>query len=67
MVQNITLNKRATIAVVIGGSGQTDKLYVKQNGSWTEVVTAYKKVYGAWVEQTDLTQVFSSGTNYIQG
>ena len=62
-----TVDGDATIAVVIGGSGQTDKLYVKQNGSWVEVVTAYKKVNGAWVEQTDLTQVFSSGTNYIQG
>ena len=62
-----TVDGDATIAVVIGGSGQTDKLYVKQNGSWVEVVTAYKKVNGAWVEQSDLTQVFSSGTNYIQG
>ena len=62
-----TVDGDATIAVVIGGSVETNKLYVKQNGSWVEVAKAYKKVNGAWVEQTDLTQVFSSGTNYIQG
>lgn len=57
----------ATIAVVIGSSGETDKLYVKQNGSWTEVTAAYKKINGAWVQQSDLTQVFQPGTNYIHG
>lgn len=64
-VYNIT-NINADHVIVVSSSG-TDKLYVKQNGSWVEVVTAYKKVNGAWVEQIDLTQVFSSGTNYIQG
>ena len=44
-----------------------DALYVKLNGSWTEVTKAYKKVNGSWVEQSDLTTVFASGTNYAKG
>ena len=56
----------ATIAVVIG-SVATNELYVKLNGTWTRVTAAYKKVNGSWVQQSDLTTVFSSGTNYIKG
>ena len=41
-----------------------DKMYVKLNGSWVEATKVYKKVSGSWVEQSDLTQVFDSGTNY---
>lgn len=57
----------ATIAVVIGGSGESDKLYVKYNGAWVEVTQAYKKVNGAWVEQTDLTTLFNSTDNFRKG
>lgn len=56
----------ATIAVVIGGSGETAKLYFKNNGDWIEVQSAYKKVNGAWVEQ-DITTLFNSSTNYKRG
>lgn len=56
----------ATIAVVIGGSGETAKLYFKNNGGWLEVQSAYKKVNGAWVEQ-DITTLFNSSTNYKRG
>ena len=62
-----TVDGDATIAVVIGGSGETPKLYVKQNGTWVQVQKAYKKVNGAWVEQSDLTTVFNAQTNYING
>lgn len=62
-----TVDGDATIAVVIGSSGDTSKLYVKLNGSWVEVATAYKKVNGTWVAQSDLTSVFQSGTNYVKG
>lgn len=44
----------------------TDTLYCKINGVWTEVVP-YKKVSGSWVLQTDVTNVFQSGVNYKQG
>lgn len=55
-----------TIVVTVSG-GETSKLYVKLNGTWTEVATVYKKVNGSWVEQTDVTSVFQSGTNYRYG
>lgn len=53
--------------IVVTTSGASDKLYVKQNGAWTEVTKAYKKVNGSWVEQSDLTQVFDANTNYVKG
>ena len=61
-----TVSGNSTIAVVIG-SAETDTLYVQLNSAVTEVAEAYKKVNGAWVEQTDLTTVFSSGVNYKKG
>lgn len=47
-------------------------LYFKSNDSWMEAKSAYKKVSGTWVEQTDLPAIFSgesSGTasNYVYG
>ena len=60
------VSANSTIAVVIG-TAETDKLFVKLNGSWVEVAKAYKKVNGSWVEQTDITSVFSAGTNYRRG
>jgi hypothetical protein len=61
-----TVTGNATIAVVIGGSGDTAKLYLKLNGTWTEA-TPYKKVNGSWVLQTDVTTVFDSSTHYVKG
>lgn len=45
----------------------TESLYFKNNGSWVEASKAYKKVGGVWVEQSDLTTVFDTNTNYIKG
>ena len=39
-------------------------LYKRSGGGWTEANKVYKKVSGSWVEQTNLTSVFDSGTNY---
>ena len=55
------------VIVVTTSGGETAKLYVKKNGSWVEVTAAYKKVNGSWVLQSDVTSVFSSETNYING
>lgn len=46
---------------------QTDKLYLKRNGTWAEVSKAYKKVNGVWTEQADISAIFDSGTNYHIG
>lgn len=37
-----------------------DKVFIKSNGLWVEVAHAYKKVNGAWVEQTDLSTLFDN-------
>lgn len=48
-------------------SGTTDALFFKNNGNWVQATHVYKKVNGSWVEQSDLTNVFQSGVNYIKG
>lgn len=62
-----TVTGNATIAVVIGGSVESPKLYFKLNGEWVEASKCYKKVNGTWVEQTDLTSVFDPNTHYVKG
>lgn len=62
-----TVSGNSTIAVVIGGSSPTQKIYYKVNGSWVAATKIYKKINGSWVEQSDLTTVFDSNTNYIKG
>lgn len=61
-----TVSGNSTIAVVIGNQA-VPELHVKQSGSWVKVAKAYKKVSGVWGEQTDVTGVFQTGTNYRQG
>lgn len=43
----------------------TETAYIKLNGTWTTASKVYKKVSGSWVEQSDMTNVFDAGTNYI--
>lgn len=62
-----TVSGDATIAVTIGGSGAQPKLYVGINGRVVEVAEAYVGVNGVPVLQSDVTQVFQSGVNYIKG
>lgn len=64
---NYEVNGNATITVVIGGSGEQPKIYVKLNGSWVAATEVYKKVNGSWVLQSDVTTVFNSSTNYRKG
>lgn len=52
--------------VIVVTEVATSALYVKKNGSWIGVAKAYKKINGAWVEQS-LDSVFESGVNYIKG
>lgn len=62
-----TVSGDAAIAVVIGGSGRVDTLYVRSGGTWKTVSRAYKKVNGAWVQQSSMSNVFSAGVNYVKG
>ena len=62
------VNGNATIAVTIGGSTpSTTVLSVKQNNTWKQVITGYKKINGAWVAQSDLTSLFNSTDNFKKG
>lgn len=60
-----TVSGNSTIAVVIGGFAQP-KLYVKNNGNWTEVQKAYKKVNGTW-QEADITTLFDASKKYVRG
>lgn len=62
-----TVTGDSIIAVTIGGSGRTDGIYVKQNGSWVKAASVYKKVNGAWVLQTNLRTVFDESINWVKG
>ena len=61
-----TVTGDATIAVTIGSTA-TNTLYLKINGTWTEVSEVYVKTNGAWVKQSDVTNIFNSSTKYVKG
>lgn len=58
-----TISGDMTIAVTIGSVAQ-DELYIKVNGTAVKAVAVYKRANGVAVLQSDLEQVFDSGTNY---
>ena len=62
-----TVTGDSIITVTIGGSGRTDGIYVKQNGSWVKAANVYKKISGAWVLQTNLRTVFDESINWVKG
>ena len=47
-----------TIVVTAGVS--TSTLLFKQSGTWIEAPTAYKKVNGVWVQQTNISNLFKN-------
>ena len=51
--------------VVTAGISQT-KIFIKNNGTWTQYSKVYKKVNGSWVEQSSSTwsTLFDTNTNY---
>lgn len=61
-----TVNGDATIAVVISSSGDTDKMFIKANGSWKEVSAVYVKTNGTWVQQTNLRNIFNTSGKYVK-
>lgn len=58
-----TVSGDSVITVTIGS---TAVIYTKINGVWTAATKVYKKVNGSWVEQSDITSVFDSNTNYVK-
>lgn len=61
-IVNVTVDH----VIVFSSGGAQPELYVKLNGSWVQVQTAYKKVSGSWV-QVAVDQAFQSGTDYRRG
>lgn len=60
-------NVVADHTIVVTSGGVTQTIFYKNNGVWVAASAAYKKVNGTWVLQNDLSNVFSSGTNYVKG
>ena len=60
-----TVTNVQTAHTIVVSEFKEETMYVKQNGTWVELRKVYKKVNGNWVEQTDLTDVFDTGTIYV--
>ena len=60
-IENISVDH----AIVVTSAAQPE-LYVKLNGSWVKVQTAYRKVSGSW-QEVSVDQAFQSGVNYKMG
>lgn len=54
----------ADVTITYSTSTPTDTAYIKRNNQWVTVTKVFKKVNNSWVEQSDLSNVFDSGTNY---
>lgn len=63
-ITNITADHEIIIS---NSGGSQPTIYYKVNGSWVAATAVYKKVNGSWVLQSNLTNVFDSGTNYVKG
>lgn len=55
-----------TIVVKMAGTS-TASLYIKINGTWNEFTRAFVKTNGEWVEEADLSIIFSGEENYVKG
>lgn len=58
-------NVNADHNIVVSLANTSVTAYHKVNGSYEQVTAIYKKINGAWVEQTDLTTVFEDGKVYF--
>jgi hypothetical protein len=59
-------NIQTNHTIVVSGSGETNKLYIKVNTNFVQVAKGYKKVNGVWAEQ-DIATLFDSSLNYKKG
>ena len=61
-LNNISANH--TLNITAGDA--TIQLYIKENDTWRMYSKVYKKINGSWVEQSDLSSVFSTTANYVK-
>ena len=66
-IENSTLPEMYLFRLDDGTGGS--KIYIKSNNVWTEYEYSkiYKKVSGVWVEQSDISNVFSTSAHYKKG
>ena len=59
------INAAHTLSITCSSSGGA-RIYLKNNGTWTQYSKVYKKVNGSWVEQNSSTwtTLFDTRTNY---
>lgn len=62
-----TLSNVSADHTIVVTATASNKILVKLNGTWTQAAKVYKKVNNSWVEQSDLTTVFSTSVNYVKG
>ena len=62
------VNGNATIAVTIGNTSSSQKIYFKNNGTWTQYSKVYVKQNGTWVEQSpsNWSSIFDISANYVK-
>lgn len=60
-------NVQSDHTIIVTSSGGGEQMYIRINGTWTAVSAVYKKVNGAWVQQTNLGNLFSTSANYVNG
>ena len=61
-------NVQADHSIVVSPSGGGgEQMYIKVNGAWTAVSAVYQKVNGSWVQQSNLSNLFSTTANYVKG
>ena len=61
-IDAVTATHNITVSCDTGGH-----IFIKVNNTWREYSKVFKKVNGTWVEQQDLSNVFNTSANYVQG
>jgi hypothetical protein len=61
-ITNVSTDHTVTVSDIT----PSEVMYTKSNGSWTTMSKVYKKINNAWVEQTDLTNVFEADKIYVR-
>lgn len=66
-VNNTAYARIYGIELIVTYEVPVEQMYIKDSGAWKTVSAVYKKVNGAWIEQSNLASVFSASVNYVKG
>jgi hypothetical protein len=62
-----TISNISADHTIVISNASTNKLHVRTSSGWVEAVKVHKKINGSWIEQTDLSNLFSGNTLYVCG